>query len=177
MVIDTYGQSFQTKSGETITIRLLTAQDAPFLVEIFENMSSESRYRRFHQSLENPKAAEVWARAEEIARMDEKSQGGLIAFKRPEGQVETAVAAARYVFVDEQTAEVAISVRDDSQGQGIGSQLLKLTAMMAQSHGLKRLVGDALNSNKAIWHVLDKLPFPYQRTPDGLISTIEIDLR
>ena len=176
MVENLQSLKFKAKSGKVVA-RPLTPFDAPFLVDIFEHMSPESRYRRFQQSLENPNPRQVWEEAEKIAQMDEDEQGGLIAFRQRPWRPDVPVAAARYVVIEATSAEIAISVIDEMQGQGVGSWLLGLTVELARNRGIQKLVGTAINDNVVIWHLLDKLPYPYKRTPEGLISEIEIDLR
>ncbi len=165
-----------TKTGKRITARPLSPYDAPYLVDIFEHMSPESRYRRFQQSLENPNPKQVWEEAEKIAQMEDEQQGGFIAFWQRPLLPDVPVGAARYVRIDDETAEIAMSVRDDMHGQGIGTWLLQMAIDEAVVNGIRKLVGNALNDNDAIWRVLDKLGYPYHRTPDGLISEIELDI-
>jgi acetyltransferase len=175
MIVDEM-MTFRTETGKRVVARPLTQDDAPYLVDIFEHMSPESRYHRFQQTLENLNPKRVWEEAEKIARMEDEQQGGLIAFWARPLQPHIPVAAARYVRLDGDTAEIAISVRDDMQGQGIGTWLLRLTVRQAQQEGLQKLVGNALNSNTAVWQLLEKLGYPFTRKPEGLVSEIEIDL-
>lgn len=176
MIAQRQSLKFETKSGQVVVARPLTTYDAPYLVQIFERMSAESRYRRFQQSLENPSPKQVWEEAEKIAQMSADEQGGLIVFRQRPFRLDVPVAAARYVILSETTAEIAISVIDEMQGQGIGSWLLQTTVAQAREQGIQTLVGMALNDNEVIWHLLDRLPFPYKRKPDGLTADIEIDL-
>jgi len=91
-------------------------------------------------------------------------------------QLDAPVAVVRYVLVEPGSAEVALSVRDDMQGQGVGSQLMQMLAVMARDAGLKKFVGTAQNANGSVWAVLEKLPFPMVRMPEGINSNLEIDL-
>jgi acetyltransferase len=168
--------TFETTTGKRVLARPLTHYDAPYLVDIFEHMSPESRYRRFQQTLENPNPKQVWEEAEKIAQMEDQGQGGLIAFWERPLQTNVPVAAARYVRLDGDTAEIAMSVRDDMHGQGIGTWLLRLTIEEARTEGIQKLVGNALNSNTAVWQVLEKLGYAFTRKPEGPASEIEIDL-
>ena len=176
MIAQRQSLKFETKSGQVVMARPLTAYDAPYLVQIFEGMSAESRYRRFQQPLENPNPKQIWEEAEKIAQMPDDEQDGLIVFRQRPLRPDIPVAAARYVRLNETTAEIAVSVIDEMQGQGIGAWLLQTTVDHAREHGIQTLVGMALNDNEVIWHLLDKLPYPYKRKPDGLTADIEIDL-
>jgi hypothetical protein len=54
--------------------------------------------------------------------------------------------------------------------------LLQLLAKEALAAGVVKLVGMIQNNNEAIWRVLQHLPFPVDRKPEGTYSTIEVDL-
>jgi len=166
----------RTKSDYLLHIRHLQEGDAPYLVDLFEHMGPESRYRRFLQSLDNPKPGLVWREAERIAQADSATHDGLIAFADLPHQLDAPVAVVRYVMVEPGVAEIALSVRDDMQGQGIGTQMLQMLTIHARDAGVKTLVATAQNENEAIWTVLEKLPFPMVRKPEGVCSNLEIDL-
>ncbi|KAA3664658.1 MAG: N-acetyltransferase [Chloroflexi bacterium] len=166
----------RTKSGFLLYIRHLKEGDAPYLVDLFEHMGPESRYRRFLQSLDNPNMNLVWREAERIAHGDPKTHDGLIAFADLPYQLDAPVAVVRYVMVESGVAEVALSVRDDMQGQGIGTQMLQMLTTIARDNGVRKLVATAQNENEAIWTVLERLPFPMVRAPEGVCSNLEIDL-
>lgn len=167
---------FKTKDGEEIGVRPLQYDDAVYLVDIFENMSSDSRYRRFHQTTDNVRPARIWREAENIAHLDQSRQGGLIAFADLPDRPNAPVGAARYVCLGDGRAEAAVSVRDDMQGKGIGTELLRLLAEEARARGIQKLVADVMNNNRAILSVLRKLPYVVTRHPDGISSTLEINL-
>lgn len=168
--------TFRTKTGLPIRVRYLGPDDAPCLIYIFEHMGSESRYQRFHQTVDNPSLSRVRQEAERIIEVDQASGKGLIAFADLPGEPDVPVAAARYVADGSGAGEAAISVRDDLQGMGIGTNLLCLLAEEAKRAGLHKLVGSVQNSNKAIWCLLHHLPCPLNRTPEGSSSTVELDL-
>jgi len=168
--------SLATKMGFMIQVRRIQPDDVPYLVDIFEHMSSESRYRRFHQSVDHVSPSRVWTEAERIAQADPKTSDGLIAFADLPDEPDAPVAAARYVRLEPHVAEVAISVRDDLQNIGIGSQLLQLLAQEAKAAGIQKLVGTVQNNNEPMWRILEHLAFAVTRTPHGAVSEIEIDL-
>jgi GNAT superfamily N-acetyltransferase len=167
---------FQTKDGQEVRVRRLVYDDAVYLVDIFEHMSSDSRYRRFHQTTDHLHPGRIWREAENIAHMDEARQGGLLAFADLPDRPNAPIGAARFVCLGEGRAETAVSVRDDMQNKGIGSALLKMLAEEARKHGIKQLVADVFNSNKGVIAILNKLPYIVTRKLEGVYSTIEIDL-
>ncbi len=157
-------------------MRNMRFNDAAYLVDIFENMSSDSRYQRFHQSTDHLHPGRIWREAENIAHMDHKKQDGLIAFADLPDKSNAPVGAARYVCLGDGRAETAVSVRDDMQGQGIGTELMCYLAEEARHNGIQKLVADVLNNNKGVIGVLNKLPYKMTRYPEGVYSTLIVHL-
>jgi acetyltransferase len=168
--------TFRSQAGHLIRVRPLRAADAPLLIAIFENMSPESRFRRFHQTVENVSAARVEQEAVSIAQADPARNWGLIAFADRPDQEHVPVGAARLVRTGSGEAEVAISLRDDFQNMGIGTQLMRMLATGAKEMGVRTLVADIQNDNPAIWRVFRNLPFPVTREPQGTHSHVIVDL-
>ncbi len=167
---------FTTHTGLRLRARPLLPTDAPYLVQIFEQMSADSRYMRFNQSLENLSEERKWEEAERIAQTTKQRSGGLIVFADLAGMPNTAVAAARYVCVEEGTAEVAISVIDAMQKQGIGNWLMKRLIEVARRDGVRLLTADIRNDNEGIWKILYRLPYEIVRMRDGSFSQVIVDL-
>ena len=71
--------TFHSRAGHSIRVRPLQHDDAPFLVDIFENMTAESRYKRFHQSLNHVSTNRIWTEANNIAQADPERSWGLVA--------------------------------------------------------------------------------------------------
>lgn len=167
---------FLAKDNIPVWVRLLRQKDAAYLVDLFEHMGPESRYRRFHQPTDNVTAEQVWAEVEKIVTAVPDEQIGLIAFSELPGEAKVAVGAARLVWLNDSVAEIAMSVRDDRQGQGIGKRLLAMILELAQIMGAESVVGLVQNDNAPMWTLFDQLPYPMKRTIDGTESEIEIDL-
>jgi GNAT superfamily N-acetyltransferase len=176
MNMDEMVYTFYAKDGTLIGVRHMRFDDAIYLFDLFEHMSSTSRYQRFHQAADHLRPAHIWREAEAIAHMNMPLQDGLIAFADLPGQANVPVGAARYVCMGEGMADTAVSIRDDMQRKGIGTVLLRLLAEEARENGVPKLVADVLNNNKGIMEVLKKLPYELTRKPEGAYSTIVIHL-
>jgi aminoglycoside phosphotransferase/GNAT superfamily N-acetyltransferase len=173
---DIWLATITAKDGTAVRVRLIRPDDVQNLITIFDHMGPESRYQRFHRNLEHPPEAQVLTEAERIALARPDQQEGLIAFADLPGEPAAPVAGARYVVLEPGMAEVAMSVRDDCHGLGIGTRLLQLIAERAREAGIRCLTGEILNDNEAVWIVLKRLPYRVTRRPQGLFSTVEIDL-
>ncbi|RME81130.1 MAG: N-acetyltransferase [Caldilineae bacterium] len=168
--------TFITKRGLQVRIRPLRPDDTEYLIEIFEHMSPESRYLRFHQPLIDPDPAFVRRRAQQIAQVACESGRAFLAFADLPGEPNVAVGGAQYVRAGPGVAEVALSVRDELQGQGIGSELLRLLTKQAKEEGIEKFVAVFQANNKAIQHVLRRVPLPVKREYHGSEVWIEVDL-
>ena len=168
--------SFLTRNGFDVKVRYLHSGDTPHLLDVFNHMGEESRYQRFNQSIEGMSTKRIWDEASQIAETTLADNRGLIAFADLPDQAHAPIAVARYVHISPEKAEVAMSVRDDMQGQGVGTTLLNLLLEEAKSAGLQTLVGMLQNSNSGMWVVFDRIPYVVRRMPDGVVSDVEIDL-
>lgn len=163
--------TFQSKNGRFIHVRPIQAGDAPLLVSIFEHMSSDSRYQRFHQTMDSVEPQRVAQEADQMVADMADNSFGLIAFED-----KLPVGAARYVIFAEGKADTAVSIRDDYQNSGIGTTLIALLAQEAQSYGLTKLTVSTQAANKAALRILEKLPYARAQQLDGAVVEIEIDL-
>lgn len=166
--------TFETAKGLTITVRRMMPDDAPYLVDLFENMSEQSRYQRFYQTLDKPDIDLVWTEAEQIAHSVAVNSFGLLAFANLPERRQTPVGGARFVKTAADEAEVAVSVRDDYQNLGIGTLLMRLLIDEARRQGLRRLTGIVLNDNYAVWGLLKNLELPFAREQDGNATNISL---
>lgn len=167
---------FYTTTGQLVRVRPLLPDDAPYLIDIFENMSVDSRYRRFLQSLEKPSMEVVWSEAEQIAHAVAKNSRGLIAFADLPDHPDSPVGAARYVLVNDREGELAISVRDDMQRQGIGLRLSQLLVAEARKNGVERLTGVFQSDNEAVRKLVKHLDVRVTQTAEGAYVALQLHL-
>jgi len=139
-------------------------------------MTSESRYRRYHQTLDHVSPSRIWQEAENITQADPEHNRGLLALIDLPGEEVVPVGAVRFVATSPEEVEVAISIRDDYQNKGIGTRLMRLMADEAQALGYHQLTAGIQNDNPAIWQVFSKLPYKVKRVPQGSYSNIMITL-
>lgn len=152
--------------------------DTQNLIDIFEHLSPESRYLRFHEALEHASPQLVRETAAEFATMPAEKGKGWLAFADLPGQPCAPVGGVRYVRLANapETAEVALTVRDDLHGQGIGRELLQLLANQARTEGLRKLTAVVQADNRAILKLLSVASIPIKRTfAEGELD-IEADL-
>ncbi len=168
--------TFLTNRNRRIWVRPMTCQDAPLLIDIFAHLSPESRYMRFHESLESPDQERIEKTALEIASLKPDQGRGWLAFANIHRR-RTPVGGVRWVRVDAESAEIALTIRDDFQGQGIGSELLRLAVLDADASGIAKIVAVIQGANHPITQLLRRSPVPLHKTVSGGEIYVEIDLK
>ena len=74
-------------------------------------------------------------------------------------------------------AEVAFTVVDQYQGQGIGTELMRHLVAIARDAGLEELVAEVLPDNVPMLKVLEKSGLPLTTKPDADTITVVLGLR
>lgn len=164
------------RSGLEVRVRPLRPDDKPYLVALFESLSPESRYRRFHQVVENPSPAMVERAVKQLTELNPVQDGALIAFADLPGEADVPVAVARYMGLEAGVSEMALTVRDELQRQGVGTQLLKLLFERARRQGLRRIVAYMQPDNVGMRRVLEKMPYELSQRQEDAELQIEIYL-
>jgi RimJ/RimL family protein N-acetyltransferase len=168
------------RSGTPITIRAIRPDDRERLIEAFRGLERESIYTRFFGYRRE-------LHGDELARldlMDFVHEVMLVATVMEAGR-ERVIGSCRYVGLGasepqstaaQSTAEVAFTVEEDFQGQGLASKLLRNLAAIARGNGYARLEADVLAENKGMRAVFERSGFPMQtRYEEGCVH-VTMDL-
>lgn len=142
--------------GTPVTIRPVTPEDAPLLVEGFAHLSHQSRYRRFLEAIRSLTPAQVHY----LTHADGHRHiawGAVV--PDPQVQREVGIAVARCVRddADPDLAEFAIAVADAWQGKGVGLALARVVAAHAWHAGVRRFKGLMLADNQGAFALMDHL--------------------
>ena len=161
---NSFAVEFTSSTGACIRTRLIRPDDAPLLIDLFNHLSPETRHRRFHLSGGNIDSKRLLDTAQELAAVDNRTTGGaVLAFATNRGSDELIGVSRLARPADDRAAtmaDVAIVVRDDYQGQGIGTLLLKLLFDLAALMGIKTLTATVQADNERVFSMLRKLNVP-----------------
>ncbi|WP_156839383.1 GNAT family N-acetyltransferase [Novosphingobium aquimarinum] len=136
-------EKLETISGVTLQIRPATQFDEKELVALFKKVSEADRRFRF---LSGDTRIEHH-RVEPLIQVDHDRCESYLAFETTGGQlVATGQLACDDAF---DTAEVAVAVRSDFRGRGIGWSLLDKLAREACRRGVKRVISIEDRANHA----------------------------
>jgi GNAT superfamily N-acetyltransferase len=157
------------RDGTAVTLRPQTPHDRARLAEFFGRLSAHSRYQRFFTGMP-PKLPSSTLTA--LSNVDGDRHVGLLALQG--GRV---VGTARYVRRDDSpaVADVAFTVADELQGNGLGRLLMQELEAHAGRRGITRFTFDVLATNDAALAVARLLGARLRRDGTTIEGTIYID--
>jgi len=154
----------------TVTTRPVRPEDQPLFCRLWERLSPETVYRRFH--------APVRALPDESVRrlvtVDHDAREAVVAVVG--GEV---VGVARYDRspADPTAAEFAVVVEDDWQDVGLGRQLLTELTRLAAARGVRVLTATVQADNDRVLSLVRRLlPGAHISTGSG-VCTVQAPLR
>ncbi len=141
--------------GSSVKLRPIRPEDAEMEKEFVKNLSENSRYFRFMNTVRELTPA-MLAR---FTQIDYDREMAFVAVLE-EGGRETEIAVTRYVTnPDGETCEFAVVVADSWQCKGLGRRMLGLLIEVARARGLKAMVGHVLAANQPMLALCGKLGF------------------
>ncbi|MCY7389430.1 MAG: bifunctional acetate--CoA ligase family protein/GNAT family N-acetyltransferase [Burkholderiales bacterium] len=156
-------REFATRSGVHCELRAIRPEDADALQRFVRELSEESRYFRFLSTMAELSPT-MLAR---FTQVDYDREMAIVAVVPEAHGHERIIGVARYLLnPDAVTAEFALAVADEFQGQGIGSALMKRIATIARDRGLKAVIGLVLGNNRDMLGLMQSLGFVEEVDPD-----------
>jgi RimJ/RimL family protein N-acetyltransferase len=163
-----YSAFERLRDGRRIEIRALRPEDRTDIVAAVDHLSVKSLYRRFFGLKRHFSEREI----DFFLNVDFANHVVLVAVLREAGR-SAIVGGGRYFVVRPGVAEVAFTVVDKFQGQGIGRVLMRHIASLARDAGLKELIAEVLPENTPMLNVFEKSGLKHQTTQeDGVVHVV-----
>jgi RimJ/RimL family protein N-acetyltransferase len=142
------------KNGTPVTIRAVRPDDKRRIAEAFGNLDPESIYTRFFRHKSELTDEELKAATE----VDFENTVALVVAVPAGEEQEIIIGAGRYILYAppnaERSAEVAFTVEEDYQGQGIAGMILRHLIHIARAQGVAQFEAEVLPKNRAMLAVL-----------------------
>jgi RimJ/RimL family protein N-acetyltransferase len=156
--------------GTRLTFRPIHPTDEPRVRNLFYSLSKQAIYNRFMQHVKRF----PWQQIANYVYIDHRNDVAIVA-TLPTEPDEPIIGIGRY-YLDPRTnrAEIAIEVRDEWQGKGLGTALLGYLTGIAKRNGIGGFVADVLVHNKGAKSVLAKMGYKIRSRNEG--SSVHYDL-
>lgn len=153
---------YQTKDGRNVVIRPISPEDGDLEQEFVKNLSAETKYFRFMNTLRELSQAQLVR----LTQIDYDREMAFVALTEVDGrQIEVGV--ARYAMnPDGESCEFAVVVADDWQGKGLARRLMGVIIDTARSRGIKFMNGDFLAENRRMIKFVSGLGFVLSPHPE-----------
>ena len=160
---------FRLRSGHTVLIRPIRSDDAPALAAAVEQLSEQSRYRRFHTHLPRLNAQMLTY----LTDIDHHDHEALVALAPGSGDI---VGVARFIrdTTTPDTAELAIVVADAWHRRGLGTLLIRQLTRCAAEVGIDHFTAEILAENTPTLALVHRLG-DAELTDHGPTTTARMD--
>lgn len=156
----------QLADGRGLIIRSVAPSDKRLLQEGMQHLSKRSRYNRFLTPKDELSAKEL-AYFTEIDMVNHVALGAILM----EGGENVPVGVARYIVNadDKQvrTAELAFTVDEVHQGQGIGTILFRHLVIIARANGIQEFTALVLSDNQKMLDIFLHSGLAMQMVPNA----------
>jgi RimJ/RimL family protein N-acetyltransferase len=170
--------SFETsatlKNGLAVTIRPLRPDDRDAIERAITALEAETIYMRLFSY--RPVTA---ALIDHVMHVDPAHEVALVVAigKPPAHQI---IGSCRLIELEpdegRRSAEVAFTVEEDYQGQGIAGCLLGQLVRIARSRNIDELEADVLTGNRSMLHVFEHSGLPMHSRHDGVSVHLSLSL-
>jgi RimJ/RimL family protein N-acetyltransferase len=162
-----YPIEIRLRDGTPVLIRLLNQDDKEELKIGFEKLSTKSKYRRFFVPISSLSKSQL----KQLTEMDNKNHLALCAYIVGQDGM-FGIGVARYFRVEEEpeTAEFALTIIDEYQSQGLGTELLNLLIHCARKNGICKFIGYMLAENSSMLKILKHLGAQIRREDDRILN-------
>ena len=157
----------ESRRGHTFATRPLARQDTLLVANMLKHLSARTLWLRFFTPMPLMSEERALQEAVRLTQPRPPLKIALLATICQENQEEIVALAELFPDKDLPTrAELAVVVRDDYQGEGIGSSLMKQLIQTARRAGITSFWADTLSENRPIIQMWRKL---------GLSATIQTE--
>jgi len=163
--------TFVAPTGVQVTFRPVHPTDEPRVRHLFYQLSQQTVYYRFMSMLKRLPRKQI----RDFVFVDHRSEVAIVGTV-PESHGEEIIAVGRY-WLDPKTnrAEIAFTVQDNWQKQGIGTFLFRYLTRIARRNGIRGFSAEVLAENKPMQKVFNKSNLKTQCKLSGGVYSYQMD--
>lgn len=155
------------RDGRPCHLRPVRPDDGDAMRRFHSSLSPETIYFRFFAPYPELSDADV----ERFTKVDYDERMAFVATRS--GDI---VGVGRYDKIDDTSAEIAFTVRDDFQGKGLGSVLLEHLTAAAREREITKFVADVLPMNQRMIGTFTEAGFRVRQQFDEGVIGLEFDI-
>jgi acyl-CoA hydrolase/GNAT superfamily N-acetyltransferase len=164
----------KTQLEKKVFVRPIKALDEDNLRDFFHKLSDQNIYMRYFNQLTSL-PQKVLKRFSDI---DYSKDMALVAIYPPETAKNEIVGIAQWIIdVNDGIPDIALQVRDDWQGEGLGKFFLSRLVEIALTYDINHFKADVFCGNLAMNMVFEKSNIPYRRKSEFGVYSYIFDLR
>lgn len=133
----------ETRSGIALAIRPVVSEDEAQLTAFFDRVTDADRRFRFFAASDHVSHQQL----DPLLHADHFRSESFLAFDTASGDLVASALLACDAALD--TGEIAVSVRGDYRGKGVGWAVLDFLASEAQARGVRRVISIEARDNHA----------------------------
>ncbi|MFO7859922.1 MAG: GNAT family N-acetyltransferase [Desulfosalsimonas sp.] len=171
MFLEDYKDHLDLESGKTVEFRPLLPSDEFATRNFYYSLQESTVFYRFfyrRKIFSREMLQKQWASVDYHQNM---TIIGMI----QRGKHREIIAIGSYGQAEDEVAEVAFVVKEEYQGQGIGSYMLALLEKIARENKYTAFTATVLSENKAMVHVFEKR-YPHAKIKRGYSGEVDIHM-
>lgn len=170
-----FGRQAALRNGTPVQIRVVRPDDKDKVIAAFGKLEQASIYTRFFSFKK-----ELTENDLRVLDADKRGDDVGLVVTLGAGADEIVIAACGYVVQTapdgKRAAEVAFTVEEDYQGQGLARMMLDALVEIARDRGIARLEADVLASNAAMLGVFRRSGLSLSTKREGGVIHLAMDL-
>ena len=159
------------KNGTVVTLRRLRADDRERMAKAVRGLDPQTIYTRLFSHRKELTEAGL----DRVMRVDDEREVAIVA-TAGSGAEEAVIGGGRYIVTGDGRAEIAFTVEEDYQGQGVAGRLFAALVVVARQRGIAVFEADVLAENPSMLRVFERTGLPMRRRSEGGIVHLELAL-
>lgn len=159
------------KNGTAVTLRALRPDDRERMAQAVRGLEAQTIYTRLFSYRKELTDAGL----DRLMNVDFERDVAIVA-TTGSGADELIIGGARYVGTAEGRAEVAFTVEEDYQGQGVAGRLFEALLGVARARGVRVFEAEVLAENPSMLRVFERTGLPVRRRSEGGIVHLDMAL-